>query len=786
MLRSRALRAAFVTASLLTSAAVGAVPARAAEPSARPLDDRPLHGRGLANLTAFARLLGVVRWFHPSDEAAAADWDRLAREGVVRVEGARDAADLAARLQEVIRPVAPSVRVVPSAAPAPPADDPPAEGPVIVWRHHGLGGDHPRSIYASERVVLPAAEPAVGRLRQNTDAAPLAGGRARLRALGRFLPADGGGGGRAELRWSAVPPGEPTEPGMPPSFGEPVALGAASVASATWRPLEIVAELPEEAAYVVVELVVEGDGRAGLDEVGIERLGDGPAEPLRLLANPGFEDGPAGWPPIGWEVEGSSLAHVYTAEQSDREPAAGRTSAVLERRPDLEAPRPLDEPWTVELGSGLVARVPLSLRLDAEGRTLPRPGAGPAAAPGDGEPVELSGDDRASRLSIATTAWNVLQHFYPYFDLTDPGGTRWPAALESTLRRAAVDEGADAFRETLARLLAELDDGHGGVFTPGEQGRLPLAWDQIGDELVVTWADPASAAEEGEPPLAAGDAVVSIDGVPAAAAMRRAGETRSAATPQWRRVRVLRDLALGPPGEEVRLEVERGDAVREVAVAYGSGESRRDVFHEPRPDPVAEVAPGVLYVDLSRATTAAFEEALPRLAAADGVVFDLRGYPGELFGRWIAHLVDEPVSSARWRVPRVHRPDRVGLLYDEGNWTIEPAAPRLGGRIAVLTDGRAVSAAETLLGIVEHYRLAEIFGGPTAGTNGNVNPTALPGTYHVVWTGMRVDKHDGSPHHGVGILPTVPVGRTRAGVAAGRDEVLEAAVAWAAEGGAEG
>jgi C-terminal processing protease CtpA/Prc len=122
------------------------------------------------------------------------------------------------------------------------------------------------------------------------------------------------------------------------------------------------------------------------------------------------------------------------------------------------------------------------------------------------------------------------------------------------------------------------------------------------------------------------------------------------------------------------------------------------------------------------------------------------------------------------------------MFFAAEGWTIEPAAPRLAGRVAVLTDGRAVSAAETLLGIVEHYRLAEIFGGPTAGTNGNVNPTALPGTHHLVWTGMRVDKHDGSPHHGVGILPTFPVTRTREGVAAGRDEVLEAAIAWASAG----
>ncbi len=58
----------------------------------------------------------------------------------------------------------------------------------------------------------------------------------------------------------------------------------------------------------------------------------------------------------------------------------------------------------------------------------------------------------------------------------------------------------------------------------------------------------------------------------------------------------------------------------------------------------------------------------------------------------------------------------------------------------------------------------------------NVNPLTLPGGCTISWTGMRVLKHDGSRHHGVGITPTVPADRTIAGVAAGRDELLERAI----------
>lgn len=93
-----------------------------------------------------------------------------------------------------------------------------------------------------------------------------------------------------------------------------------------------------------------------------------------------------------------------------------------------------------------------------------------------------------------------------------------------------------------------------------------------------------------------------------------------------------------------------------------------------------------------------------------------------------------------------------------------------------MTNGSAISYAETYLGIIEHYQLAEIVGQSTAGTNGNVNKLILLDSYRICWTGMKVLKHDGSQHHGVGILPTVPVERTIKGIAEKRDEFLEKAI----------
>ena len=93
-----------------------------------------------------------------------------------------------------------------------------------------------------------------------------------------------------------------------------------------------------------------------------------------------------------------------------------------------------------------------------------------------------------------------------------------------------------------------------------------------------------------------------------------------------------------------------------------------------------------------------------------------------------------------------------------------------------ITDARAISYAESFMSFIEHYDLGEIVGQPTAGTNGNVNITELPGGYRFGWTGMKVVKHDGSQHHLVGIQPTIPIKKTMEGVREGKDEFLEKAI----------
>lgn len=755
-------------------APLAAHPASSEPPTAGPGDESPraLDERALDNLEAFTRLFGVVRFFHPSDEAAALDqeaWNRFALAGVQSVEDAPSPAALARALEELFAPIAPTVQVFPSSAPAPPpipgTEHPGPADPSgrdwVAWLHQGVSAVDtlfPLSPYHSNRVT-------VGSLPENTyalaimplDHRPLAGHTIEISAAARV-------DGQGLARLSAFSPSGPS-------------FQFAPITSPSWERVSVRMDVPPGAYYVAIAYFMIYEGTLDLDDV--QLLVDGLDRTAELLPNPSFEDALPGYPPAAWTAPAQPFGTLYDLSAPTGDAYSG------ERMGRLSGPRRFDVPAAeiVQLAGGVTARVPLALPRNADGETLsPGPAAGPLPEPDKPAGFVPSAADRATRLAGVALTWPVLEHFYPYFDAV--GGddeADWNEALRQALREAALDTDIEDYDETMERMLASLYDGHARLANLETEYvvRIPFTWDEIEGALVVTWVP------DGDPHgVAVGDRVVAIDGLPTADAIEAVERRVSGATAQWRRFRTLRILASGRPGESVELGVGPygGGTPFTVAVPLtapaGSSTGGLGSPEEPRPPEVSEIEPGVWYVDLTRIDAAAWEAALPSLAVADGIVFDFRGYPSFLAGseRILGHLITEPVQSQWFGVPTVRRPGRKGWQLELNSRAITPREPHLAARKAFLVDGRVISAAETWLGYVEASGVAELVGGPTAGTNGNINPFFLPDGSLVIWTGMDVRKQSGAQHHAVGIQPTVPVERTLEGVVAGVDELLEAGV----------
>jgi C-terminal processing protease CtpA/Prc len=343
--------------------------------------------------------------------------------------------------------------------------------------------------------------------------------------------------------------------------------------------------------------------------------------------------------------------------------------------------------------------------------------------------------------------------------------------------RAYQTQNGNEFGTVMEEMITLINDGHGRVSNFKNRVTFyypPFAADFAEGVLLV------SRLFEEKTGLLEGDIIDEIDGRQVSEIISEKEKLISSATPQWRSG-ILKQLLLRKAKNTVMmLKIKRGNEilVRDVMRNFTFEKLREKVnYPEYRPEKIKKLKDGIYYVDLERSSMKEINDVMDSLASAKGVVFDLRGYPNST-DPVLCHLTDVPITSARWNVPQIIYPDRENIVgYDtSGRWNIEPLEPKLNGKIIFLTNGGAISYAESVMGIVEAYKLGTIVGETTAGTNGNVNPINLLGGYVVYFTGMKVMKHDGSQHHGIGIKPDVPVSRTIKGIKEKRDEFLEKAI----------
>jgi hypothetical protein len=723
----------------------------------------------IANLRAYAKLYGLVRWFHPGDVAAAVDWDRFAIDGVRTIVDAPDARARRAVLVEMWKPVAPTVEI--SAAGEPRREAAGARflsgGPteVVAWQHRGFGDSTFITAYASKRRhrdrVVPAPGVPFAALWQAVDAPQLRGKRVRLR--GKLRTA---GHARGQL-WLRVDRADST------GFFDN--MDQRPVVSAAWKQAEIVGTVASDATRIVFGTLMASSWTVWYDDLELAFQAADAWVPVPIR-DPGFEaeDPLVSWSPgIGRPRFTSIKGWNVTRDRTN--PASGMTALWVEVAtnnvteelfPDSPA---ADEVTDVDLGGGLRARVPLAL-YSKDGRTLGDPPEGPRPAVATGSLHTIAGFDAMAAIADVVVVWNVLDHFWPYWrDVS----VDWNDQLDRSLRDALDDRNVDDHVTTLKRLLVATPDGHASVTCLGEspQADPPFSVDVIEGEVVVT----ASA----DTAIVRGDVLTAVDDVPAAALIS-AAQTLVSGSPQWRLRMACRQFATGPAGSWLRVRLRRGGESLTVRVARSDGTADRAV-DEPTHAPIEQYSDGVYYIDLSRVPMAELDGMMSSLAAAPGVIFDVRHRPSTNHAV-LSHLGERTINfSEAMYIPHIIRPSHSATSipsWGTSEQPLPPLQPRIAGRVAFLTGPDAISYAESVMGLVAHHRLGAIVGSPTAGSNGNIAEITTPTGCRVRFTGLRVTRQDGSRFHLVGVQPTIPVTPTIAGVREGRDEVRERALTY--------
>lgn len=473
-------------------------------------------------------------------------------------------------------------------------------------------------------------------------------------------------------------------------------------------------------------------------------------------------------------LEGYGFGNIiqnYTAAPSQTA-AKGNKSMMIESK-TVKGParlfeqRPMiGEHINKELGMGLSCIIPLALYGTPE-HTYPTPPAPTFenlvnAINLDTGTKEFRTNDRYVRLADVVITWNVLQHFYPYFDVVK---TNWGKVLTKTLQKAQFPQNEKDFLLTLREMLVPLQDCQANVYHPVVKNLAGFAFkvDWLENRVVITVSR--------DKQFQRGDIILSIDGVSAEKALLIA-EKYISGSPQWKRNQSLALFGFGDENTSARFKIKRNEKTIEIIAVRNFKAQVKEFIRQP----IQELKDNIYYVNLDQVKQKEFAAMIDKLANATGVIFDARGYVAFEKQNILGHLVDRPIQTPIWHFPEVIYPDREKIHYKDHFGKLSPKSPKIKGKAVFLVHGYTVCASETFIGMVEHYQLGEIVGQPTAGTNGNINAFRLPGGYTVFWTGLRVLKHDHSQHHLIGIAPTVPVKRTFQGVKQGKDEFLEKAI----------
>jgi C-terminal processing protease CtpA/Prc len=386
--------------------------------------------------------------------------------------------------------------------------------------------------------------------------------------------------------------------------------------------------------------------------------------------------------------------------------------------------------------------------------------------------------DLAHRWLAVIRAWNVIDLFYPYLHLIDD----WDAVLPEFLARMETAESGRDYALTLQEMMTRVADGHTALAGHPELrtffgAPVPLEVRWVEGAPVVTAIWHGSAREAG---VQIGDALLAVDGEPVAARMERLRKYLPGSTEATVRQRVSRALTRGPDGSTAVLSLQGVDGtLREVKLAR---DPKALPIRPPKEGETVRILPGnVGYMDLTRLTVAEVPAAFEKVKLTRALVFDMRGYPNGT--AWsIAPRINTRNAKvgAQFRRSQVSafsmEESQAGFFFAQPLPEGPPELPKYTQPTVMLIDDRAISQSEHSGLFFEAANGTRFIGTASAGANGDVTSFTLPGGISVYFTGHDVRHADGRQLQRIGLVPDVEVAPTRAGLKAGKDEVLDKAV----------
>ena len=694
--------------------------------------------RQIDNISSFAKTYGVARWFVPSDEAASADWNELAIEGVSRVRSCGDLGELADSLESVFDNMIPMFSVdklpesdaINSYYAADHSDKKP-----IRWQHFGVDLGPESHDYISRRTNRPydtkntSKFAFTGYVRSEESDTDIV----RLEVVCRGYDSPEPIKGCFHFcTWTN------TEEYITPLYRvDPLTeeLGQ------EWEKVTITLELPDKISsrYINWGIFPDGDGKISVQSV---RIITGSGKEIYSL------DCTKGFDYVGNHCYLGYRTYLYM--EAEEGLIAFSRDDVYE---DTESRNLINLP----VADGLYAHIPLLL-YDGYDK--------PDRKKTETQCSKSSEEDR--HIADIIVMWNVIKYFSPYLK---ESGMNWDLELKKAVR--SVLEGEDGIR-VLKRMVGGLRDAH--VYYPNEtidmrQNVLPAVIAYIEDKAVVL--------ESMDPMLKPGDVLITADKKNVAKYAQDEMTLFSASdltSSSW-----LYQSPMPCDSAEVRCVIKRNGKKLTMNVPsipkgyyfqlywqnyYSNGEASRWIDDN------------ICYINLSNTSFTAIGDLLEKRTDDDYVIIDMRKRTSGFIAREILQYIapDLAYRNIPDYIPKSSYPEVKNPSYRAEY--VSPMCKTLDEHIIFLSGPRNISNEEIFLDFVKHRGVGVIIGENSAGISGAINTATLPSGLKVSFSGQRAYSNSGmeEDYYINGVQPHIIIPTTIDDLRTATDSQLEEAI----------
>lgn len=695
---------------------------------------RPLTSNELRNITQFANVLNLIRYFYPSESALKVNWDNFSLFGLRKLKDIPSADSFRKELIHLFQPIAPLLKIVPKESlniVSFPKYKEAIPQILLCWRHFSFPTKEVSPFIRSEiiNIYKPQRSTPAG-VQQLAPASKLRDSSIIFSIFAKGIIEKPAGRLVLLIRFE-----DSKNSSISSEFYEFDNLNERN-----WQKLEISTKVPTNADFIKVNIILVGEGNIYCDSASLNTV----SHQANLLKNPSFEIEKDGLPIFGWKVSKSSELSEYFVEITSDEKLSGDKSLHIKSNQETKINLPNEgDRFFVELDNNYFAVIPAVLQTDSIG-TLPHS----LINPYDSilQSIEFDFNDRTSRLATLVILKGLLQHFNLFLD---PEVSLDSIFIEA-LKEIALSESLIKFQRILQKFLHHIKDNQLRLWNKDLETKraFPFQFKNINSRYLIT------ATSKSFMELDTADEILKINSIPVEKFIDSISLYISYSNESWKNLKsaVFLRYALDIDSLTLKLKKKNGK-IFELNVKRSSAPNE---LIEIRPTPFEIVKKNTLYIDLTRVNDSKLKEKFDSLPPFQNYIFDLRGYvlTSEHF---LGYFLEKPILSPIWKIPIFVAPNKEKISWNHIRSLIRPINKYPSSNLIFLVDKRTVGIGEMIAEIVKNNKLGLLVGTETGGSGAETITISIPCGFFLTMSAIKGYNYSNKEIYGRGIQPNFPV-----------------------------